>query len=417
VELGIPYGMAFDTNDNLYVSHLGGNASAPDNNTVSKITPDGVVTVVASGLNGPAGLAFDSKGNLYVAISGGYVLNCNCGTILKITPSGTGSTFAAGLVSPYYLAIDSNDVLFVSDWDAHKVVRFTPDGGSSVFADLGANHPSGIAFDRDGSVFVADSDGGRILKYAPSGAWSVFATGLGNPLSLAVGDSIPKAAIQTQPGSQTAEAGSEVSLGIVVQNVSTPTYEWFLNATNAVASGTNAVLRFNDVQFSDAGIYTVVVTDPYQTVTSMPAGLNITAPVPRRNVPGIQVGGVAPALVNMESRDSLGPGVPWVHAGTVSLSTNSAWYFDLSAGGERFYRAWTTNAGGQAPVLALFSVPALTLTGNLGGTVRVDGINRFGPVDAWYTLGVVQLTNATELFFDVSASYSPARVYRLVAVP
>ena len=35
---------------------------------IYKITPDGVPSTFASGLNGPLGLAFDSAGNLFVAV-------------------------------------------------------------------------------------------------------------------------------------------------------------------------------------------------------------------------------------------------------------------------------------------------------------------------------------------------------------
>ena len=48
-------------------------------------------------------------------------------------------------------------------------------------------------------------------------------------------------------------------------------------------------------------------------------------------------------------------------------------------------------------------VPAITLTGNIGDKVRLDYINQFGPTDAWVTLDTVTLTNASQLYFDVSA--------------
>lgn len=84
---------------------------------------------------------------------------------------------------------------------------------------------------------------------------------------------------------------------------------------------------------------------------------------------------------------------------------------------QRFYRSLTTNTETQTRLLSLYSVPALTLTGSMGDVVRVDGINRFGPIDAWFTLGTVRLTNTTQLYFDVTAPNSSARLYRLVAIP
>ena len=62
-------------------------------------------------------------------------------------------------------------------------------------------------------------------------------------------------------------------------------------------------------------------------------------------------------------------------------------------------------------------VPAITLTGNIGHSVRVDYINQFGPTDAWVTLATVTLTNASQLYFDLSAVKQPQRLYRLVQIP
>jgi hypothetical protein len=69
------------------------------------------------------------------------------------------------------------------------------------------------------------------------------------------------------------------------------------------------------------------------------------------------------------------------------------------------------------PTLDLHLVPAITLTGNIGGSVRVDAINQFGPTDAWVTLDTVTLTNTSQLYFDVSAWRQPQRLYRLVPSP
>jgi hypothetical protein len=62
-------------------------------------------------------------------------------------------------------------------------------------------------------------------------------------------------------------------------------------------------------------------------------------------------------------------------------------------------------------------VPAITLTGSPGSSIRVDGFNQIGPTDAWFTLDTVTLINATQLYFDISAPAQPPRLYRLVPVP
>ena len=62
-------------------------------------------------------------------------------------------------------------------------------------------------------------------------------------------------------------------------------------------------------------------------------------------------------------------------------------------------------------------IPALTLTGNVNGQIRVEGINAIGSIEAWFTLDTVTLTNPSQLYFDVSVIDQPARLYRLVPLP
>jgi hypothetical protein len=62
-------------------------------------------------------------------------------------------------------------------------------------------------------------------------------------------------------------------------------------------------------------------------------------------------------------------------------------------------------------------VPAIELTGNAGGTLRLDYINAIGPTDAWVTLDTVTLTNTAELYFNVSSIGQPGRLDRIVPVP
>ena len=42
-------------------------------------------------------------------------------------------------------------------------------------------------------------------------------------------------------------------------------------------------------------------------------------------------------------------------------------------------------------------------------------INAIGPVDAWFNLATVTLTNTSQLFFDVTAPRQPRRLYRIGA--
>jgi hypothetical protein len=55
-------------------------------------------------------------------------------------------------------------------------------------------------------------------------------------------------------------------------------------------------------------------------------------------------------------------------------------------------------------------VPAITLTGASGSSVRVEYINQFGPIEARVTLDTVRLTNNSQLYLDTSLIGQPSRL-------
>jgi hypothetical protein len=227
-------------------------------------------------------------------------------------------------------------------------------------------------------------------------------------------------AIQTSPRTQTAEAGSAVGLGVEVSGALPLFYQWYLNSTHLISGCTNTELDLTSLQLSQSGAYTVVATNAFGAVTSAPAMLNVIAAVERRPAAGLKLMGEAASLLKVDYANSLSATQNWTTLGSVSLTGTSQYYFDASMPlpPQRFYRAWQTGTPGVLPSPSMLGFfPALTLRGNLGGTVRVDYVNQFGPTDAWVTLATVPLTNTSQLYFDVSAPGQPPRLYRLVPLP
>jgi uncharacterized repeat protein (TIGR03803 family) len=225
-------------------------------------------------------------------------------------------------------------------------------------------------------------------------------------------------ALRTQPRTQTAEAGATVHFAVQAVGAPPPVYQWFFNGTN-ILSFTNFDLVLTNILSSQSGTYAVVVTNVFRAETSAPATLNVIAPVDRSLVPAVKMMGEAGSLLNVDYANSLSATPSWPSLATVTLASTSQYCFDLSQPlpPQRFYRAWQTGTPSVRPSLDLRIVPAITLTGNIGHSVRVDYINRFGPIDAWVTLDTVTLTNTSQLYFDTSAPGQPQRLYRLVQVP
>jgi hypothetical protein len=225
--------------------------------------------------------------------------------------------------------------------------------------------------------------------------------------------------IQTPPQNQTAEVGSAVGLRVKASSPLPLFYLWYLTYTNLISWGTNSELELTNVQFSQSGAYIVVVSNVLGAVTSAPASLNVIAAVQRRPVSAVQVTGEAGSLLNVDYASSLSPAPNWITLGSVSLTSTSQYCFDLTLPlpPQRFYRAWQTGTPSVMPSLDLHLVPAVTLTGNIGHSVRLDYINQFGPIDAWVTLATVTLTNTSQLYFDTSAPGQPDRLYRVAPSP
>jgi hypothetical protein len=222
-----------------------------------------------------------------------------------------------------------------------------------------------------------------------------------------------------KPPAQTAEQGSTVTWSAQASGSPPLDYQWFLNGTNVPANPATNQMTLSNAQFSLSGAWTVVVTNLFGAVTSSPAMLGVIAPVERRPVPGVKVTGQPGSVWDVVYASSLSPVANWSVLGSVSLSITPQYCFDLTVPlpPQRFYRAQETADPLVFPVLGLSMVPAITLTGSIGGSVRVDYINRFGPTDAWVTLATVTLTNTSQLYFDLSAPGQPQRLYRIVPTP
>ena len=207
-----PNGLAFDSQNNLYVCDLSGNRiykisydgvfldtisiSSPSGiiksidsdtmiftqytgNKVSKLAPDGTITLIASGapMVGVVGLTYDDSDQLYVANFTDrkiFKLNDTTFTYVATVPGPTGGSL--GFITY------ANGFLYGTGYNDHKIYKIDPNYVDSVFVFAGTTYgsadgdvttaqftsPNGIISSVTGdSLYISDFGTGRIRIISP----------------------------------------------------------------------------------------------------------------------------------------------------------------------------------------------------------------------------------------------------------
>ena len=391
---------------------------------------------------GPPGGALATSGDALYGVQG----VSSCQTLFKINGDGSGYSplpFPGGCSHVMDL-VWSGSRLYGAYGDSASGSVFSMDAdGSDIrylhhFADGGP--PSGIlAVGRTifglqgGKVFVVGDDGSGYLALGTVPAFSLFhatdnllfsndrlyGVGYGewDGVVFSLASPLLTFSSLTYLQSQTAEVGGSAGLAVKASGLPPLSYEWFFNATNSTGKAPETLLLTN-LLASQAGTYTVVVTNPYGALTSSPVQLSVVPPVSRERVVGLSLAGQPAAQLQVEYADKWGPSQSWLPLMNVIMTNVAVDIFDLRTPlvQQRFYRARpaTPRAGGAVDI---WQLNAVTLTGKVGETVRLDCIERIGPVDAWQPLVTVTLTNTAQVYLDTLRTGPRDRLYRIVHLP
>ena len=316
---------------NFYGTTAYGGASGDGN--VFRMTSAGALTnlvsfTLANGSTPYAGLVQDADGNLYgrttVNSAGGE------GTIFRVTTNGALTTlvsFGPDAGFSYGNLVQDADGNFygtTSDGGTSgygSVFKMTPDGVLTNLLSFnysnGAYPYGGLALGLDGNLYGTTAYGGAngdgtVFSITTDGTFTTlgaFPGTTGYPMAAPVqgtngnlyGTTIGGAngygetyvltitnqplQITRQPKSQTAFLGQTVKLSVATLGSFPLTYQWQEYGTNLAdagnLSGSNTrVLTLANVTAANAGLYSVIVSNSFGSVTSTPALLTVTSSVP-----------------------------------------------------------------------------------------------------------------------------------------
>ncbi|MGO8925394.1 MAG: hypothetical protein ACLQU3_00505 [Limisphaerales bacterium] len=330
-----PYGVAVDTNGNVYVADNG-------NNMIRRVTPAGVVTTLATGINYPQGVAVDTNGNVYVADNGNN-------TIRKVTLAGVVTTLATGFSSPIGVAVDTNGNVYVADNGNNTIWKVTPAGVVTTLA-TGFSSPTGVAVDTNGNVYVADNGNNTIRKVTPAGVVTTIA-GLAGSAGSA--DGTNSAARFNAPYLVAVDGATNVYVAdtdnYTIRKVTPVGTNWVVTTLAGLAgsfgsadgTGTNAQFWFPEsVAVDSAGNLYVGDNNNSEIRKGFPAS---SVPAPKLQPPSLSAGqfgfritGLPNLAVDIESSGDLSQ---WQLAGTVILEGGTNFFVSPNpAQGAQFYR-------------------------------------------------------------------------------
>ena len=167
---GAPNGAKFHPNGDLYV--------ADRVKGIIAISPDGKMRVIVDcfqgkKFNGPNDLVFDSRGNLFFTDPHGSSAENPFGPVYRLSSDGEITCLASGLAFPNGVVLSRDEkFLFVADTRKNRILRYVlnPPVRSYIFSQLsGGWGPDGMAFDVVGNLYAAHYGGGHVIIVNPRG--------------------------------------------------------------------------------------------------------------------------------------------------------------------------------------------------------------------------------------------------------
>lgn len=369
-----PYAIVVDTKNNIYVS------DGSNNSYIRQISSSGIVSTIAGsnflgsndGTGNQAsfsqvfGMTLDSQGKLYVSNSGigtiriGTAASLNSPPVITLNPSNQSASLGFGITLQVQ-ATGSGNLTYQWYLNGNALTN------SSTIN--GANNPT---------LIISNFNSALVGQY-----YVTITNAYGSVKSSMASVAIP-VVITTQPISQNAVLGSTVTFTTAATG-SSPSYQWYLNGTT-IPGATSASYTVSNIQATNAGIYTVSVSNILSTVTSQGATLTILNPLISTQ-PQSQTGSIGGSVTFNVKATGAGLTYQWNLNGTPIAGANSSSYTitNLQSTNAGSYAVTITNSFGSITS----TLAVLTLGNNLGRLINLSVLTLDGPGSQLLTVGFV----------------------------
>jgi Immunoglobulin domain len=372
-----PVAISIDTNENLYI------VDGPYGTEIRQITKNGTVSTLAGSpnqvgqLNGTglsasfnyiAGITVDAKSNIYLTDSSNNLIregspigpmNTDLPPAITIQPN---NAYSTGL-NPVYISVSATGSSPLSyKWflNGTAIEDSNNFSGTSTSTIQITNAQSSIA----GSYYVVVTNPYGSVKSA-SGILTLL------PIS---------PSLSQQPLSQNLNIGSTATFSVSASGTSPLSFQWYKNGV-AISGATDATYSIPSVNPTDAGNYTVIVSNGTGSIISNTALLTVLGSPGR--------------LINLSVLSMDGPGsqlltIGFTSGGTGTKGTQSL----LIRGIGPQLKAYNVSNPIQDPTISLFSKNTLIGSNDNWGTPL---INSTAVIAADATTGAFALTDTSSL--------------------
>ena len=168
----IPSGVVIDTNGDFIVTDLGLSGK------LQRVTPEGIVTNIALGLDGAVDVVVDTNGDFIVT-------NALNSKLDRVSPEGVVTTISITLAGPMGVAIDTNGDFIVTEVHKNGLSRVTPEGVVTTIVHR-LSGPLGVAVDTNGDFIVTENTSNELSRVTPEGVVTTITSELTDPRGIAV---------------------------------------------------------------------------------------------------------------------------------------------------------------------------------------------------------------------------------------